>query len=135
MGTRPPCIRSISIPAIAIVAIVYLFPLPSPLFPGFSAALNFADLDLGFRSDSSSLATTGFFVNTSRLPSLCASRKLSFTRRSSSEWKLIITTLPPGFSNDPALRSSVWISPNSSFTRIRSAWNVRVAGWIWLPFP
>ena len=67
---------------------------------------NFALRARGLRSISCSPATIGFFVSTSYSPSFAPSRNASFTSRSSSEWKLMQTTRPPGFNRDPALRSS-----------------------------
>ena len=49
----------------------------------------------GLRSSSSAVGRIGFFVRTSSRWSL---RKASLTRRSSSEWKLMIASRPPGFS-------------------------------------
>src|SRR5271157_5526530 len=64
----------------------------------FSAARIFALRDRGLRSISSSVAVTGFFVSSRYQPCLAPSRSASLTIRSSSEWKLITTSLPPGFS-------------------------------------
>ena len=62
-----------------------------------SAARSFALRDRGLRSISSSSAVTGFLVSTLYVPSCAPSRNASFTMRSSSEWKLMITNLPPFF--------------------------------------
>src|SRR5271157_1297544 len=95
-----------------------------------SAARNLALRDRGLRSISSSSAVTGFLVSTRYTPSRAPSRNASFTMRSSSEWKLMTTSLPPGLSTCGAapLLSSARRSSSSRFTRIRSAWKVRVAG-------
>src|SRR5205085_1178742 len=55
-------------------------------------------------------------------------RKNSLTRRSSSEWKDTTASLPPGASSSSAAASPRSSSSNSSFTAIRKAWKVRVAG-------
>ena len=52
------------------------------------------------------------------------------TMRSSSEWKVTTTSRPPGFSARSAANSAFASSPSSSLTKMRSAWNTRVAGWI-----
>src|SRR5271166_3217703 len=95
-----------------------------------SAARNFALRDRGLRSISSWSAVTGFLVSTRYTPLRAPSRKASFTMRSSSEWKLTTTSLPPGLSTRGAasVLSSPRRSSSSRFTRIRSAWKVRVAG-------
>ena len=106
----------------AVIAAIFLPPACSFIpAASFSAALNFALRDLGLRSISCSSAITGFLVKISKLFSSLNALKASLTRRSSSEWKLIRTSRPPGLSRDPALASSDRISPNSSFTRIRIA--------------
>ena len=53
--------------------------------------------------------------------------KARFTSRSSSEWKETMTSRPPGASSFIAWSSARSISPSSSFTRMRSAWKLRVA--------
>ena len=51
--------------------------------------------------------------------------------RSSSEWKVTTaTSRPPGLRIRSAAASAVASSPSSSLTKMRSAWNVRVAGWM-----
>ncbi len=77
------------------------------------------------RAVSSSPASTGFFVTGCQTP---GTRNACFTRRSSSEWKLIIPARPPGFTTLGSSASSRSSAPSSSFTAIRSAWNTRVAG-------
>ena len=59
----------------------------------------------------------------------CDSRCMNcLTIRSSSEWKLMTASRPPGASTSkaPASPRSSW--PSSSFTNMRRAWKVRVAG-------
>src|SRR5262249_9816258 len=53
-----------------------------------------------------------------------------FTMRSSSEWKATATSRPPGRSTASAAARPAASSASSSFTNRRSAWKVRVAGWI-----
>ena len=59
-----------------------------------------------------------------------ASRKSSFTIRSSREWKEMTENRPPSFklSIPEAMPRARLV--NSSLTAIRSAWKVLVAGWI-----
>ena len=52
------------------------------------------------------------------------------TMRSSSEWNETTTSRPPGLSMRSAAASAATSSASSSLTKMRSAWNVRVAGWI-----
>ena len=52
------------------------------------------------------------------------------TIRSSREWKVMMAIRPPGARRSIATGSMRSTSPSSSFTAIRRAWNVRVAGWI-----
>ena len=59
-------------------------------------------------------------------------RSVCFTTRSSSEWNAITTRRPPGASRRHASSTNRSSPSSSSFTRMRSAWNVRVAGWIGL---
>ena len=55
-------------------------------------------------------------------------RKRCFTSLSSSEWNVIMHSLPPGF-NSSIMSSSVSLRTSSSrFNSIRIAWNVRFAG-------
>jgi len=57
-------------------------------------------------------------------------RNAVFTMRSSSEWKLITATRPPG-ERCPGIASRNAPSEESSrFTAIRSAWKTLVAGWM-----
>ncbi len=90
-----------------------------------SATLNFALRARGLTATSSADATTGLRVKT---VSRGSSRKATFTRRSSSEWKLMMAARPPGLSrsgNSARIASRCSIS---SLTAIRSAWKTRVAG-------
>ena len=50
--------------------------------------------------------------------------------RSSSEWNATTTSRPPGLSTCSAAARPAASSASSSLTKMRSAWNVRVAGWI-----
>ena len=50
--------------------------------------------------------------------------------RSSSEWKETATSRPPAFKMRSAAESAAASSPSSSLTKMRKAWNVRVAGWM-----
>ena len=50
------------------------------------------------------------------------------TMRSSSEWKLITTSRPPGCRTCRLASSACSSSSSSALTKIRTAWNVRVAG-------
>ena len=56
--------------------------------------------------------------------------KNDFAMRSSSEWKVTTASRPPGASTRSAAASPATSSPSSSLTAMRSAWKVRVAGWI-----
>src|SRR5690606_13203060 len=56
------------------------------------------------------------------------------TMRSSSEWKLITASRPPGLSASCAAASPRSRSSSSRLTWMRMAWNDRVAGWMsWRP--
>ena len=50
--------------------------------------------------------------------------------RSSSEWNETTTSRPPGLRMRSAAAARAASSPSSSLTKMRSAWNVRVAGWM-----
>ncbi len=52
------------------------------------------------------------------------------TARSSSEWKLMTARRPPGASTSNAAASPACSCPSSSLMNMRSAWNVRVAGFL-----
>ena len=56
------------------------------------------------------------------------------TMRSSSEWKLITASRPPGFRRAYAASRPVSRSASSRLMKMRIAWKLRVAGWIfWSP--
>ena len=59
---------------------------------------------------------------------LVDSRMKRLTIRSSSEWKLITASRPPGRSIAKADGSAASSEPSSSLTAIRRAWNTRFAG-------
>ena len=61
-------------------------------------------------------------------PRAC-SRRNRFTIRSSSEWKLMTASRPPGPQHPHAAGSAASSAPSSSLTAIRSAWKTRFAGW------
>src|SRR5690625_4943881 len=67
----------------------------------------------GLVSFSASVAPSGRFVSTSKSGSR---RRLCFTMRSSSEWKLMTTSRPPGSSIQPAAARTVSSAPSSSLT-------------------
>ncbi len=58
------------------------------------------------------------------------STKKRLTIRSSSEWKVTTTSRPPGTSRRSAACRAATSSSSSPFTWMRSAWKVRVAGWM-----
>src|SRR5262245_22316644 len=109
-----------------------------------SAARSLAERDRALAAISAGSGMTGRAV---RMRKLAAGRLVSgrwreppprrlrearkvFTMRSSSEWKAITTSRPPGLSTDSAAASAAASSCSSSFTKTRSAWKVRVAGWM-----
>src|SRR6185503_9871829 len=106
------------------------------VFEGFgvhadtSAARSLALRARGLRSISAAAGTSGRLVRTRRphSPAACIERRTCFTTRSSSEWNVMTTSLPPGRSRAATVcRQSP--SPSSSrLTQMRTAWNVRVAG-------
>ena len=51
-----------------------------------------------------------------------------FTIRSSSEWKLMTASRPPGRSIEKAEGNAASSEPSSSFTAMRRAWKTRFAG-------
>jgi hypothetical protein len=57
-----------------------------------------------------------------------AQAKKRLTIRSSSEWKLITASRPPGASSAAMRGNAIDTSASSRFTAIRRAWNVRAAG-------
>src|SRR5581483_1133927 len=83
----------------------------------------------GFVWISAASGRTGLRVST-RQSARASWRKAPFTRRSSREWNAITPNRPPGASSSAARGSATSRLPSSSFTAFRSAWNVRVAGWI-----
>src|SRR6185437_10780809 len=108
-----------------------------------SAARSRAERARGLRSISAAPGVTGLRVMRRKLGAAVGragrwreprgaaslrSRRNSFTVRSSSEWKETIASLPPGSSSRSAARRARSSSPGSSFTSMRSAWKVRVAG-------
>ncbi len=62
-------------------------------------------------------------------PLRCCRNRL--TMRSSIEWKVTTASLPPGFSARSAACKPWHSWPYSSFTAMRIAWKLRVAGWVW----
>ena len=59
-----------------------------------------------------------------------SARSRRFTMRSSSEWKAMTHRRPPGRRQSAATARNRSSSPSSSLTAMRSAWNVRVAGFL-----
>ena len=115
-----------------------------------SAARSLAERARGLRAVSASPGRTGPLVTRRKLrhglaPGApgrwrepCAARPLRaakncLTIRSSSEWNVTTASRPPGLSTRSAAWSARTSSPSSSLTAIRRPWNVRVAGWMWLP--
>src|SRR5216684_1342757 len=109
-----------------------------------SAARSLAERARGLAASSASSGTTGRLV---RIWKLGAARTLSgkcregaaglpraarnvLTMRSSSEWNAIVTSRPPGASRRSAAPSASARLRSSSLTKMRKAWNVRVAGWM-----
>src|SRR5450755_3726368 len=109
-----------------------------------SAARSLAERARGLCATSSASAVTGRLVSTLnvgagrlssgawREPARVSLRpvKNDLTMRSSSEWNDTVTRRPLGLRMRSAACSASTSSPNSSLTKMRSAWNVRVAGWI-----
>ena len=117
------------------IAFMYRPP-PRPFRPPAappSASADCASLRLRSGSCARPTATSGGASTTGggnprRTGAATSPRMNCLTTRSSSEWKLITASRPPGFSRQarPAMpRSSESSSP---LTRIRSAWKLRVAG-------
>ena len=90
-----------------------------------STTLSLALCARGLTATSWAVAVTGFLVRT---VSLGLDLNAHLTRRSSSEWKLMIAALPPGASSSGIASSVASSWPSSSLTAIRSAWKTRVAG-------
>ena len=59
---------------------------------------------------------------------LAAAAMAFFTIRSSSEWKVITASRPPGFSRGMASSMAFATEFSSSFTAMRIAWKLRLAG-------
>ena len=57
-----------------------------------------------------------------------SARNVCLTMRSSSEWNAMTASRPPARSRDAAVARNASSRSSSWFTRMRSAWNVRVAG-------
>src|SRR3989338_1443234 len=93
-------------------------------------ALNRALRLRALSAHSSCVGRNGFFVRISAVPWAASARKLFFTIRSSSEWNAITHKRPPGFKAPQQASRPRSNDPISSLTTMRSAWNVRVAGWI-----
>ena len=78
--------------------------------------------------------TWGFFPHTQtgksggQVHPLAKAARAFFTIRSSSEWKEITASRPPGFSRGTASRTIRSTEPSSSLTAMRMAWKVRLAG-------
>src|SRR5690606_12524538 len=118
--------------------------LSNPLVHSRSTARSFALRDLGFFAISASSGRIALFVSNlhSAAPQLhtgrpgghrqgCASSaKARLTMRSSSEWKEMITALPPRASRSGIDRRNSASAPISSLAAMRKAWKVRVAGWM-----
>src|SRR5258708_19502639 len=110
----------------------------------FSATRRRAERARGFAAISAADGTTGLRVRSRKAagwPSArggawrdgpgvrpARARTNSLTARSSSEWNDTTATRPPGASTCSAAASPRSSSPSSSFTAMRSAWKVRVAG-------
>src|SRR5579871_3143556 len=108
------------------------------------AARSLAERARGLQAISSASATIGRLVSTLKLgcgrttsgrcrdppPTRLRSLRKVLTMRSSSEWNETTTSRPLDLSRRSAAPSAAAISPSSSLMKIRSAWNVRVAGWM-----
>ena len=112
------------------------------------AARSRADRARGFAATSASPASTplrarsvkvGAAISDSGLwrepPDRAAERsaRKRLTMRSSSEWNATTTSRPPSPRMRSDAASASASSSSSRLTKMRSAWNVRVAGWIGLP--
>src|ERR1035437_8308043 len=109
-----------------------------------SAARSLAERARGLCATSSASATTGRLVSSlnvgagrinsgaGREPARVSPEpaKNVLTLRSSSEWNATATRRPLGLRMRSAAVSASTSSPSSSLTKMRSAWKVRVAGWI-----
>src|SRR3954468_5909912 len=76
------------------------------------------------------VALRGSGVCREREAGLLRSARSRLRIRSYREEKATTTSRPPLRSTRSAASSPVSNSPNSSFTKMRSAWKVRVAGWM-----
>src|SRR3989344_477724 len=107
-----------------------LFLANSKFFHNFWITLNFALLALGLETNSSWSGIIGFLFTSFPSPAFALSRKKFLTILSSSEWKEMTANRPSGLSNlNPFSRPSSR-AESSSFTAMRKAWKVFVAGWI-----
>ena len=91
-----------------------------------------ADGRTGFRVSSRSSGSrpqTQIGKSGGQVQPFASSRRKFFTIRSSSEWKEITASRPPGRSIRTAAGSAASSAPSSSLTAIRSAWKTRFAGW------
>src|SRR6185437_2717262 len=109
--------------------------------PTFCATRNTAERARGFATSSASEGNCALPTATSsadfaatggprRLPSTRPewSRMNCLTMRFSCKWKLITASRPPGFRRASAASSPRRTESSSPFTRMRSAWKLRVAG-------
>src|SRR3989344_1728410 len=94
----------------------------------FSITRSFALRARGFDSSSDILGTIGFLVIRVPSPALSHPTNSYFTILYSIEWNVITNSLPPGQSMFHALSKPSFNAPSSSFTAMRSAWKVLVAG-------
>lgn len=109
----------------------------------FSQIRNFALRARGFCSISSAVGRIGlpdFLLMSGFLPHTQTGNSfgqvqgcirlaiLSLTIRSSSEWKVITQSLPPGASTSQNASTAFSSCPSSSLTSMRIAWKVRFAG-------
>src|ERR1035438_8293615 len=93
-----------------------------------SNARSLALRDAGLRATSWSSGWSGCLVRTNASPSVPNARNFCFTFRSSMDMKAITTIRPPGLSRSGPISSKRSNSPCSSFTAIRRAMKVLVAG-------
>ena len=96
-----------------------------------SITLNFALLDLLFSLISSLFGRIGFFVNILHgIDYFIISLNVSFTIRSSKEWKLITQSFPPIAKRLKILGRTCFKTLSSSLTAILNAWKTWVAGFL-----
>src|SRR5665213_2814205 len=107
-----------------------------------SAARSFADRARGLAEISASSGVMGRLVKMAKLGAACAtsgrcrdpppalarSTRKFLTMRTPSEWNDTTASRPPGLSTRSAADSARYSWSSSSLTKIRNAWNVRVAG-------